>query len=219
MMTSAAHLLNSQLEGEGRRTMLVNLFQQIEQERMRDIPVLNDKLSVAAFGFDAANDAGFMPGLLVTPWFMSLLLMPVDQVILTDAHVGDKQNHALPGGQFEFIVCFEERLGYYLSCSLFSPMFQFADQQAATDTAQAVLTMVLDPDAMGPDSTEASVSQEALEMQAIWEGAPPEPVITDADPVPPSTPSAEPQPSRRDLLLGLRTSRSAVLAEDDEAVS
>ena len=218
MVRNAAHLLNSQPEGEGRRTMLVNLFQQIEQERMRDIPVLNDKLSVAAFGFDAADDTGFIPGILVTPWFMNLLLMPVDEALLTDAQVGDKQSHALPGGQFEFIVCFEDSLGCYLSCSLFSPMFQFADQQAATDTARAVLTMVLDPDAMGPDSIEDSVSQEALEMQAIWEGAPPDPIVSDADPVAPSTPSAEPKPSRRDLLLGLRPSRSVALAEDEEVV-
>ena len=42
-------------------------------------------------------------------------------------------------GLFEFIVGEEENLGKYMSCSMFSPMFDFADHDAAVQTAEAIV--------------------------------------------------------------------------------
>jgi [NiFe] hydrogenase assembly HybE family chaperone len=50
-----------------------------------------------------------------------------------------------PGGVFEFIGAREPTLGEYQACSLFSPMFEFADQREARATARAALDALFDP--------------------------------------------------------------------------
>lgn len=43
---------------------------------MRDLPVFNPALDVAAIGFRALDDHAF--GVIVTPWFMNLVRLPLD---------------------------------------------------------------------------------------------------------------------------------------------
>jgi [NiFe] hydrogenase assembly HybE family chaperone len=50
-----------------------------------------------------------------------------------------------PAGVFEFIGSRDAQLGEYQACSLFSPMFDFADQQTACDTALAALQALFEP--------------------------------------------------------------------------
>jgi [NiFe] hydrogenase assembly HybE family chaperone len=63
---------------------------------------------------------------------------------------------------FPFIGAHEEGFGAYEACSLFSPMFEFADHDAALATAQAVLG-ALHPPASAPVSGEPlAASRRAL---------------------------------------------------------
>ena len=86
-----------------------------------------------------APEAGV--GVLITPWFMNLVWLPLQR---QDAprHPGRKQSRQIGGADFEFISAWDDTLGAYEACSLFSPMFAFADHAAAQATAQEVLRLL-----------------------------------------------------------------------------
>ena len=178
------------------------LFKEIEATRMDGVPILNKALSVAAFGFAPWQD--YHLGVLLTPWFMNLMLLPLDgeKYAENPPQVGDKQMINLPAGRVEFIVGHEESLGYSLSCSLFSPMFEFQDQQAAIDTAVAALAEILNAD--------CETEEDEAEMRDIWAGRLPEPEAgpeSEAGDAQASedAPSIPREVSRRDFLRGAAT--------------
>ena len=117
-------------------------FYHAAERGMRDLPVFNAALQVAAIGFHARDDHAF--GVMVTPWFMNLVRIPLDAAVYALPH-GSGVSRALPAGALEFTVGRLDGFGLIESCSLFSPMFGFADQQAAELAASAALTAVLDP--------------------------------------------------------------------------
>lgn len=53
---------------------LETVFNGVLETRMRGVPVINPALSVQAVGFNPFN--GDWLGVLITPWFMNLLLLP-----------------------------------------------------------------------------------------------------------------------------------------------
>lgn len=120
---------------------LVALFDGIARTRMAGVPVSNPALRVEAIGFasQAGDDGvGVGAGILVTPWFMNLVRLPLHHDPRT-ADVGRMQRHAVGTQAFGFIGAHEAAIGAFAACSLFSPMFEFADQAAARATALAVL--------------------------------------------------------------------------------
>ena len=132
---------------------LETVFRQVQNECMVDVPILNDKLEVEAVAFEALDDDGLL-GVLVTPWFMNLMHVPADADGWQDQVLGEKRMLDLPGGRFEFIAGFEQGIGNYEMCSLFSPVFEFGDQATAVATAAAVMDGILRP---GNDNAETSV--------------------------------------------------------------
>lgn len=124
---------------------LENAYQLIERERMQDVPILHDALSVKAIGFRPHQGHWF--GVMMTPWFMNLMIVPgaAAESSVWDKQVGDKFFFHFPAGKFEFIFGEDELVGKHMMCALYSPMFDFADQESAELTAQAVLEMVMMP--------------------------------------------------------------------------
>lgn len=130
---------------------LTQAFEHIGHIRMRDVPVQNPKLCVQAIGFEMTPGADIGPeslaGILITPWFMNLVRLPV----VADAPAkgwlapGRKARRALGCERFEFIGASEEGFGVFEVCSLFSPMFEFADQEVAVATAAQVLALLRAP--------------------------------------------------------------------------
>ncbi len=121
------------------------VFGRIERERMQDIPILNKSLRVSAVGMRPYGEGWVCA--LVTPWFINLMLLPkMPDVAETwgRAGVGTKVGHDFPAGTFEFICGGEEELGPYRMCSLFSPVLQFENQEAALATAEAALAALFD---------------------------------------------------------------------------
>ena len=116
-------------------------FDAILQTRMQDVPVLNSALSVQALGFLRYQQDWL--GVLITPWFMNLLLLPEQDSTWQTRAPGSKFSQTFPYGVFEFTVANEAQLGVYALCSLFSPMFQFEDQAAAVAAAEAALQGLL----------------------------------------------------------------------------
>jgi [NiFe] hydrogenase assembly HybE family chaperone len=131
-------------------------FRRIATTRMRGVPVLHAALSVQAVGFGpdplqtGATPAAVptMLGVLVTPWCMNLLQLPLRAVesaaaptagllALKTTAVRRYGAHAL-----DFLGAHEPALGHYEQASLFSPMFAFADQPAAVATAREVMRLL-----------------------------------------------------------------------------
>jgi [NiFe] hydrogenase assembly HybE family chaperone len=126
-------------------------FRAIAAGRMRGLPFVNAALEVEAVGF-AHWDAHWL-GCLVSPWFMNLVLLPREAAAWQSVAPGDKVAYRFPAGTYEFVSGREDAIGEYQACSLFSPMFEFADHDSARLTAQAALQALFD--AANSDTTYA----------------------------------------------------------------
>ena len=118
-------------------------FFRIQQKQMADVPILNPALSVEAVDFQRWQ--GHWLGIVVTPWCMSMLLVPgsAENWVST----GDNQRRFVkfPAGDFAFLGSEEAEVGEYQSCPLFSPMGKFSSQSEATMTARASMIALLTP--------------------------------------------------------------------------
>ncbi len=123
-----------------RIAQLVAHFQEVERTSMRDVPILNPRLQVAAIGFRAWQQGSL--GVLLTPWFMNLVWLPDVEAAFTPA--SNSLVLQLPAGDYECHANQAAILGYFYSCSLFSPVLEFADQASAVLTAQHVMQAILE---------------------------------------------------------------------------
>ena len=144
--------------------------------------MVNPALSIEAVGFRPWNDHWL--GVLITPWFMNLVLMPRVAARWQPIAERESRHDVFPAGVFEFIGGRDPALGDYQACSLFSPMFEFADHPGAHDTALAALEALFDV-----------ANREAGEVLA------PRPVSADAPPGPLAAPVAR-AVSKRSFLFG-----------------
>ncbi len=140
------------------------VFRRIQRERMQGLPILNPALQVKAVGFRQWQDHCL--GVLITPWFMNLMLLPSEGDGWPELQIGDKQLHQLPSGPYEFILGEEPGVGRYQMCSLFSPVFEFADQATAEATAGAVMDALMEPE------NRDTVSTREREIERHWRGEP-----------------------------------------------
>jgi [NiFe] hydrogenase assembly HybE family chaperone len=122
---------------------LVAEFREIWHAKMRDVPLVNRSLHVEAVGFRAWE--GRPLGVLVTPWFMNLFLLPAPGEDWSGLTPGAKELIDFPSGAYEFIANVRPMAGPYKACSLFSPMDAFSSQLQATDCARAVMAALFDP--------------------------------------------------------------------------
>ncbi|MDH2348601.1 [NiFe]-hydrogenase assembly chaperone HybE [Bradyrhizobium sp. SSUT77] len=120
--------------------LLAASYREIGERAMRDLPIYNDALGVEAVGFRPFN--GTIVGIMVTPWFLNVA-MPAGAV--TPATSGATVRMRFPAGDIEFTLSEVARIGRIASCSLFSPMFQVADMDAARATAEAALAELMLP--------------------------------------------------------------------------
>ncbi|EPK5022123.1 TPA: [NiFe]-hydrogenase assembly chaperone HybE [Pseudomonas aeruginosa] len=127
-----------------RAEALARRFSEIAATRMRGLPLLNPALGVEAVGFAAQSlgtEAGSgLLGVLVTPWCMNLIWLPDPGQ--PRPREGESREYRIGDQQLGFIAAHDEVFGAYQSCSLFSPMFEFADPQSARDTALQVLALL-----------------------------------------------------------------------------
>lgn len=182
-------------------------FSGIARTRMEGVPILNPKLSVEAVATRSFGD-GFIT-ILVTPWFMNVVLREAEGG--EPVRVGAKRTVALPAGRFEFIRGYEETVGGYWSCSLYSPMFEFEDHAAAVATAAAAMEELF--------GTVIAEDEDERGMAMMWRGEVPSPrrreedvageeapleAAQDAAAAAQALPAAKAEYSRRGLFSGLR---------------
>ena len=133
-----------------RVTALEALFVDIAATRMQGIAILHPGLHVQALGFEPAADGNAAVGVLVTPWFMNLVWLPLDAQATDTAAPGATRDRVVGSETFPFIGAHEPGFGRYEVCSLYSPMAEFVDHAAAVATAQAVLDELRRPVAPPP---------------------------------------------------------------------
>lgn len=140
------------------------LFRRIHEDQMAGMPVLNPALAVEAVGFQLTA-YGWL-GILITPWFMNLMLLPAVGRPWTTLAVGKQCNLTFPSGEYLFSADQDDELGEYFSCQLFSPMYHFPDRETARTAAQAAIQAVVGkappPPALEPPTAEISHSKRRL---------------------------------------------------------
>lgn len=119
------------------------VFEHIAATRMNGVAILNPALRVEAIGFRRWGDDWV--GVLITPWFMSLICLPGPSAAWENPSSGTGRDVELPSGICEFLTAHEDELGAYLTSSLFSPMFEFPDMTRAREVAVAILAEVFTP--------------------------------------------------------------------------
>jgi [NiFe] hydrogenase assembly HybE family chaperone len=121
---------------------LVSRYQAIFQDRMRDLPICNPVLKVQAVGFRTLDQHRL--GVLITPWFMNLMLLPGDDT-WADEPAGTREDYSLPAENCEFVINHDELLGTCLSAVLFRTLSDFPDQATAVAVAEEVLDQLFTP--------------------------------------------------------------------------
>ncbi len=121
-----------------RTSALVADFTEVWHAKMRDVPLVNKLLHVQAVGFRLHE--GRPLGVLVSPWFMNLILLPAEGEDWSALEAGAKEVIGFPSGEYEFLQNSREQTGGYKACSLFSPMGEFKTQAQAVEVAEAVMS-------------------------------------------------------------------------------
>ncbi|MHB1704944.1 MAG: [NiFe]-hydrogenase assembly chaperone HybE [Acidithiobacillus sp.] len=111
---------------------LVDAFQRAT-EKQRGLPFFRSTLAVETVGFRPWQ--GCQAGVLITPWFMNLIILPGADMDWSAFPVGKQQRWHFPSGSYEFTGGWIGNLGSYQSRALLSPVPDFADQAAARAAA------------------------------------------------------------------------------------
>jgi [NiFe] hydrogenase assembly HybE family chaperone len=134
-------------------------FFRIQRDQMSDVPILNPALSVEAIDFQRWQ--GHWLGIVVTPWCMSMLLVPGSSENWVSTGENKRRFVKFPAGDFAFLGSEEVELGEYQSCPLFSPMGKFSSQSEATMTARASMIALLTVQQAPADKPKAEKSADA----------------------------------------------------------
>jgi [NiFe] hydrogenase assembly HybE family chaperone len=137
---------------------LVNRFDTIGMERVQGLPIYNAKLAVEAIDFQSCE--GGQIGVLITPWFVNVMLFPDDATSWQFKELGEKVKFNLPSGEHEFTIGEEDAIGRYLFCSVVSPTHCYKSQPPAQSAARKALSQLMKP----AQSEESKVASQQVVM-------------------------------------------------------
>jgi [NiFe] hydrogenase assembly HybE family chaperone len=121
---------------------LVRHFEHIYAEHMQDLPIVNRRVQVEAVGFQ--DYEGHELGVLITPWFMNLVLLPAGDE-WGDSAQGDTSSIGFPSGPIEFTTSRDDVFGTYLTAVLFRSVSDMPDQKTAREIALQVMKNLFVP--------------------------------------------------------------------------
>jgi [NiFe] hydrogenase assembly HybE family chaperone len=116
---------------------LESVFSEIARTRMADVPIINPALRVEAVGFREWEEKWI--GVLVTPWTISLVLLPGQNALLIPLALDEKKVWNFPSGAYEFMGLNEPAIGTCHICSLISPVMEFVTHDEALAVAQEIV--------------------------------------------------------------------------------
>jgi [NiFe] hydrogenase assembly HybE family chaperone len=119
-------------------------YRSIHDERMQGLPFLNAALDVEAVGFTDHEE--HQVGVLITPWFMNLVVLPGDEQ-WDGQEPGSLCQLELPAGRMEFNVGGDETIGTLLTAVLFTSVADFPDHPTARDIGVEIMRQLFsDPE-------------------------------------------------------------------------
>ena len=136
--------VSSEVPMEVQVTGMVRRFRQIGETTMRDLPFYNHALAVEAVDFQPLGDDQWI-GVLVTPWFMNVIVLPRRMRPLDEAVIGQRIDEDVPVGRRRFLLAGDAVIGQYKMLSLHSPMNGFRFQEFARIEARKCLRALLAP--------------------------------------------------------------------------
>lgn len=117
---------------------LESVFGEIARTRMADVLIVNPALRVEAVGFREWQ--GRRVGVLVTPWTISLVLLPGQDAPLMPLALDEKKTWEFPSGAYEFMGLNDPVIGICHICPLISPVSEFAAHDEALGVAQEIIS-------------------------------------------------------------------------------
>jgi [NiFe] hydrogenase assembly HybE family chaperone len=134
-------------------------YERILDERMHGLDFLNPKLSVEAVGFRPLGEHSV--GVLITPWFMNLVLLPGSDE--WDAlPPGGLCRVELPAGQMEFNAGGDDGIGRLLTAVLFTTVADFPDHATARDVAIEILERLFSDAATAAQQVAPKMTRRAM---------------------------------------------------------
>jgi [NiFe] hydrogenase assembly HybE family chaperone len=118
---------------------------------MRDLPIYNRDLGIEAHGFRSL-DGDSLAGILITPWFMNLVLLPQQFEPLDPARYGEGRKVDFPAGARRFRYAGDAVIGAIWTSALHSPMDVFRSQPQARAEARLRMTEAMTPPAADRDA-------------------------------------------------------------------
>lgn len=109
--------------------------------KVKGLPIYNPTLAVEAVGF--REHEGRRVGVIVTPWFMNLAVLPSEDDLKVWVS-GGTVRLSFPSGTYDFVVNELPGAGLIGNCSLFSTMSDFTDHEAARLAASTVANAVFE---------------------------------------------------------------------------
>lgn len=124
--------------------LLERFYERVWREEMQDLPFVNPALRVEAVGFRRID--GDWVGVVVSPWFLNLFLLPGGGRLWQDLPSGEQRRVEFPVGGLEFIADNNPDPGAPIPavqyCPLMHPVTHLPDaataRQAALDALDAL---------------------------------------------------------------------------------
>lgn len=113
---------------------------------MRELPLYNAEVAIEAIDFRAFGEDALI-GVVLTPWFMNLVLLPVAPEPMRMAEIGRPVEVALPVGKRTFVIGGNDVVGLYRAHSLHSPVLTFTLPGQAQAEARRQLALLMTPPA------------------------------------------------------------------------
>lgn len=110
-------------------------------EEMKDLPFYRKGIDCYCPKFVLFENQWI--GTVVTPWMLSIVILPGKDQEWEPREIGDKLSVQLPYKTFTFTVSSLENIPQYLSCSLHSPIDPAMTNTQAAQLAQDCLKMIL----------------------------------------------------------------------------
>ncbi|HHA0034310.1 TPA: hydrogenase-2 assembly chaperone [Yersinia enterocolitica] len=130
--------------------LLEQVFGQVAADEMRGLPFYRDHIPLRACGFQLFEQQWI--GALLTPWMLSLVVLPGPQQSWQRRAVGERLMLALPCGGISFTVSEIAGCGQYLSRSLMSPLDSSLSAERALQLAEQSARMALSLPVMDADA-------------------------------------------------------------------
>jgi [NiFe] hydrogenase assembly HybE family chaperone len=141
-------------------------YRHVWQTRMHDMPFVNPALGVEAIGF--ALYEGDWLGVVITPWFLNLLLVSGGGQLWGDIPAGERRYLNLPCGTMQFIADDDPDIGPYQYCPLIAPVSNLTDMAQARAVAADALKTVFAQTTPVPDVPAVSEEKPAVSRRGFF---------------------------------------------------